>query len=286
MLRTLWIVLFLAGFIKASDLQDYLASILNKGYGTEYLKNYTQPFANSAGIAMNGAVYYRGNTKAFTKFDIGINTTYIFLPDEALYFISEKPSAGVPQHVPTIFGNKQPSDDVVPGLGLNAFQLPLLQLNVGLINNMEIMVRYSKFTTNSFGSMRLYGGGFKYGLSDLFLSETIPFDFSVQAMYHALNLDNFLSSGSFGMNFHASSPIPDTPFTAYAGVIYENTSLVVRSNSLPVEDNFKYGDISLKGKSDFSFNIGLNAEFLIFNLHIDYNFGYYHSATGGFMFVF
>ena len=286
MRRTVWILLILSGIVQASNLKDNLASILNKGYGTDYLKNYTQPLANSVGIALNGAVYYRGNANAFPQFDIGINTTYIFLPDEALYFTSDKPFPGTPQHVPTVFGNKQPPDDVVPGLGLNAFQLPLLHLNVGLFNNMEIMLRYSQYTTNNFGSIRLFGGGFKYGLSDLFLKETLPLDFSIQAMYHALNIDNFLSSGSFGMNFHASSSIPKTPFTAYTGVMYENTSLIIRTNSLPVEDTFKYGNISLRGKSNFNFIMGMSAEFLIFNLHIDYNFGYYHSITGGLMLVF
>ncbi len=286
MLRTLWIWLLMIGIVQAADLREYLASILNKGYGIEYLKSYTQPFANSAGIAMNGAVYYRGTTKAFPGFDIGIKTTYIILPDESLYFVSEKPSPGTSQKVPTIFGNKQPPDNVVPGLGLNAFQLSLLQLNVGLFNNMEVMLRYSQSNTDNFSSMRLLGGGFKYGLSDLLLIEALPIDFSVQAMYHSLNLDNYLSSGSFGMNLHASSIIPKTPFTVYAGVMYENTSLVIKTNLLPVEDTFKYGNVSLRGKSDFNFNIGLNVEFLIFNLHLDYNFGYYQSITGGLMLVF
>ena len=286
MRRTLWILLFVINIIQASDLQDNLTSILNKGYGTEYLKNYIQPLANSAGIAMNGAVYYRGTVKAFPEFDIGINTTYIFLPDQAFYFVSQKPSPGTSQQVPTIFGNKQPADDVVPGLALDAFQLPLMHLNVGLFNNMEIMFRISQFHTENFGSNRLIGGGFKYGLSDLLLIEAIPISFSVQAMYHSLNLDNYLSTGSFGMNLHASSSIPKTAFTVYAGATFENTSLVIKTNLLPVEEAFKYGTISLRGKSDFNFNIGLNAEFLIFNLHLDYNFSYYQSIASGLMLVF
>jgi len=208
------------------------------------------------------------------------------LPEEALYFTTNALPGGGEKNVPTVFGDLQPGGDAVAGLGLKAFHFPLLQINLGMFNNIEIMARYSRFKAQNFGQMTVWGGGFKYGLSNLLVMTVLPLDMSVQAMYHTFNLETYISSGSFSMNMHASLNIPGTFFSVYSGVTYENTSLIVKTDELPVDEGFNSGNISMRGKNKFRYNIGVSAEFLIFNLHADYNFGYYHSIAGGLMLAF
>ncbi|HGY57132.1 MAG TPA: hypothetical protein ENK44_15595 [Caldithrix abyssi] len=286
MKRFIWILLLLIHSLQAGNLKENLTTLLERGYSVGYLKEYMQPMATSVGLMLGSAAYHSGGVKPFPSFDIGLKGAYVIIPEEARYFVSKELAGGEEQKVPTVFGNSYPANEAIAGIDKNAFRFPLLQLNLGMFNNVELMVRFSQYENKDLGRMTVWGGGVKYGLSDLLIMSIVPVQVSVQAMYHTFSLDDYISSGAFAMNLHASSDIPKTIFSVYSGVSYENSSMVIKTDLLPVAPEDSYGSVTINGNNKFKYSVGISAEYLIFNLHADYNFGYYHSIAGGLMIVF
>jgi len=271
-----------------ATLEEYLSQILRNGYDADYMKGYMQPFSTALGISLGSAAFHRSNVKSFPGFDIGLSGAYIMIPDEAKYFLAPDAVPGIGgERVPTIFGETNPvHGEAVPGFNQGAFILPLLQANIGLFANLEASARYVITNIDYLGRITLYGGGFKYGLSDLIPLSSFPVDMGVQAMYHKFSVDDYIESGAFSMNLQASAGISSVPVNLYGAICFDNSTLVIKTNELNVSDLEKLGDVSIDGESNLRFTIGLSATLLFFNIHADYNFGKYQSIAGGLMFVF
>ncbi len=266
---------------RSQTVVNYLTSIVSKGYGSDYVKGYMQPFSNALGSAMGQALYHRGYSKTFPRFDAGISAVYIFIPDEARSFVSPHNFQG---EVPTLFGNDNPSiTGAIPGFDKKALLLPMLQANIGLIGNLEATVRYAATKVDYLGDLKLYGGGLKYELSSLIPIPMFPLDFAIQAAYHKFTLGNILDSGTFSMNVQASASVPILPVDVYAGLGYDNSSLTV--NTVELLSTSTLGKITIDGENKLHLNAGLSFTFLFFNAHVDYNIGKYSSLAGGLMIV-
>jgi len=276
------LILFSFTTVNAQKIDDHLTTLIQGTYGRAYLKGYVQPFSTALGTALGGAMFHRAYTKTFPRFDIGVNTVFIPLPDEAKTFTS--PYAMLQGNVPTVFGSKSPSiTGAIPGFDQDYFLLPVLQANVGLVGNLEATARFATTDIDYLGKLTVYGGALKYGLSDLIPIPMFPLDFSIQAGYHKFTLGDILDAGTFSMNFQTSYSIPLLPIDIYGGLGYDNSSLTVKSAALvPTSD---MGDVKVSGENQMRFNAGISFTLLFFNAHVDYNLGKYNSIAGGLMFV-
>ncbi|HHJ52659.1 MAG TPA: hypothetical protein ENJ89_05650, partial [Caldithrix abyssi] len=71
-----------------NSVEDYLRSMIEGAYGEDYVKGYMQPFANTLGLSLGSAIYHRGYSKTFPRFDVGVSAVYIPIPDEDKTFTS------------------------------------------------------------------------------------------------------------------------------------------------------------------------------------------------------
>jgi len=264
--------------LKAQDVEEYLKQIL--AFDNEaYIKGYTQPLSTALGTAMGGSLYHRGYTKGFPRFDVGISAVYIQLPDEVKQFES---TIG---EVPTVFGSKDPDNDLaISGAGTDAFALPMLQANLGLLANLEATARFIAADVDYLGKLTIYGGGLKYGLSELLPIGLLPLDFSIQAAYHKFTLGEFMDAGTFSMNFQASVSIPILPLDVYGGIGVDNSSMIIKTDALDVP-GINMGDVTVDGENELRYNLGVSLTLLFLNVHADYTIGEYNAFGAGLMFV-
>lgn len=275
------------GSLSASELKSNLETILQKGYGDGYLKSYMQPFATALAGAVGSSLYYRGNTKAFPGFDIGINLVHVLLPTESKYFnASGYVDQSVSSKAPTVFGSRPSDQQAVSGLEMEDFQLPIVQINLGLLADVEASFRYSKTEISGVGDIELIGAGLKYGLYEFIFIPALPMDFSIQAMYHKFNSGSLMESGTFSMNFHTSVNIPSTPVDLFAGAGFDNSTLIINTNSFNIDDRLKTGNVSMENENAYHLNLGLSLNLWYLNLHSEYSFGKYSVISGGFFLSF
>ena len=276
--------------LKAQNVEDYLIDILEKGYGENYIKGYTQPLSTALGTAMGGSLYHRGYTKGFPRFDVGISAVYIQLPSGAKEF--ESPAnvsiAGFQTgqgNVPTVFGDKDLQiNGAIPGAGTDAFALPMLHANLGLLANLEATARFITADIDYLGKLTIYGGGLKYGLSELLPIGLLPLDFSIQAAYHKFTLGEFIDAGTFSMNLQASVSIPVLPLDVYGGIGIDNSSMIIKTDAFNVP-GINMGDVTVDGENAFRYNLGVSLTLMILNVHADYTIGEYNAFGAGLMFV-
>ena len=282
------ILIFLVSIVSGqTELVNNLNRILNPRAHTEefmknYLKGYMQPFVTAFGTAISGAMYHRATVKGFPKFDAGISLVYLTVPNEGLVF-----NDPLNYEVPTVFGTTSvPTyDNSLPsGTGNSSFIVPQLQINLGLISNFEVTARYLNINIKEFGDISLMGFGVKYGFGEYI--PKFPVDLSVQAMYHKFGIDEWLDSGTIGMNLQISKGLLIIPLDIYGGIGFENTSMVIKSGSIPGDLIRNIGDVSIDGENNFRLNFGISWTLAFFNLHTDYNIGKYNSLSFGAMIVF
>ncbi len=283
-LASLLILSFLTSLsLRASDFEDNLKDVISQS-NKVYLVGYVKPFATAIGIGMGGALFHRGSAKTLPRFDVGISATYVMIPEEEKYFGVTLPGLG-DVTAPTVFGPTKTSNPMlIPGTDQNKFIVPVLHANIGLFANFEAMVRFATKDLGDFGRVTIYGGGLKYELSDLIPIPMFPIDFGVQAAYHKFTLGDYLSSGTFSMNFQASGSLPLIPFDVYGGVGYDISSTTIKTMELVPGTNL--GDVTIDGDTGLRLNAGVSFTLLFFNVHADYNIGKYNSLSGGVMIVF
>ena len=268
--------------LKAQTVKKYLTDILVNRYGSEYITGYVKPLSTTLGMGLSGAMYHRGYTKGFPRVDVGISAVYVPLPNEAKSFTSPIPGQN---DVPTVFGDDQiQTDGAISGTNQDFFTLPLLQVNLGLIANLEATARFAATNVDYLGKLTIYGGGIKYGLSEL-LPIGLPFiDFSVQADYHKFVLSDIMDAGTFGMNFQVSGSVPVLPIDIYGGIGYDRSSLTVKSNALNAP-GLTIGDITIDSENQVHYNLGVSLTLMLLNIHAAYNIGKYNYLSAGVMLV-
>ncbi|MEJ2053966.1 MAG: hypothetical protein P8X42_08610 [Calditrichaceae bacterium] len=273
---TLLFTVFIFQNLFASDVENYLNEILAPGNvpnPESYIKSYLQPLSTALSTTMGGALYHRAYTKGFPRVDVGISMVYVILPDA-----SKKFTDSMGNKVPTLFGSGGSNID---GVDKNAFVMPFLHANIGLIANLEATIRLTSINTDYLGDLSIFGAGLKYDLSDMM---PVPLlDLSAQAMYHKFTLGDLMNAGTFSMNLQASVSIPVLPIDVYGGIGYDNSTLEVSTDDL--DNSGGIGNVRIDGENSVHFNLGISYTMLIFNLHADYNIGEYNSIGAGVMLV-
>ncbi len=273
-----FVLLFSVASVNAQSYEDYLGNILenvDENSQTDFIKRYTQPLSTALGTSLGSALYHRGYTKGLPRFDVGISAAYVQIPDADKSFGSDVTG----QNEPTFFGS---SGDVTSGIDQDFFAMPMLHANVGLLANLEATVRFAMLDMDNLGKITLYGGGLKYGLSELIPLNILPIDFSVQAAYHKFTIGEVLDAATFSMNFQSSLSVPILPLDVYAGIGFDNSTMIVKTDALDIPN---VGDVTIDGENKLRLNLGVSFTFLLLNVHADYNIGYYNSLGAGVMIV-
>ncbi len=265
-----------------NDLETKLVAIIDDQLGQNYITGYTQSLVNAFGSAMSGGLFHRGYIKQFPHLDLGLTAVYLKVPKEAKVF------QFMGELKPTFFGSRSSTTDTsgISGSGLMEFYLPQIQLNLGLTSNVELLIRGSQYRWKEIGDIRLLGAGIKFGLTDILPKYLLALNVSVQAMYQTMKVENWLNSATFGMNIQASSPILNIPLEIYGGLGYEITALKFDTAKLEGSGTNNIGVISMDGENNWRMCLGLSYTLMIFNWHLDYNFGLNNSIAGGLMLSF
>ena len=244
--------------------------------GQSYLLGYIQPLTTVFGTVMGSGLFHRASVKSFPHFDIGLTYPYLYLPGKSKTFVYQE------QTRETAFGKEKVSPGEIPGTGLSALALPLLQINLGLTEDFELMLRSSLvYTISELGEIRLSGVGIKYGLSDLVNSVSFPIDLSVQASYHLLSMNGWFKTGTFAMNIQTSKEIPSLLLEFYTALGYEVTSTTMLSDKIPGIGEQGIGDVKQNGQNGLRLMLGANLHLLFVTLQAGFEFGYYNVLSLG-----
>jgi len=249
--------------------------------GESYLKGYAHSLTTSFGIIMGDALFHRADLKIFPHLDIGLSLAYIKMPDKSKTFNWH----GTP--VPSFFGTDDPPEGAVRGTNLSEYQIPQMQLNIGIFADFELMIRGNpSHVIDEIGEITIFGVGVKYGLSDLISIPDFDMALSAQVGYHALRVSNWLNTGTFGMNVQASKDLPIIPVGIYSGVGYEATSMTMSTDEISDIGDNAVGDVKLNGENALRFLIGVSLNVYFLTLNIDYNISEYNSIGAGAKLVF
>jgi len=273
-----YILIFSSSYLGAQTaLEKNVRQILeDPRKGQPYLLGYIQPLTTAFGTLMGSGMFHRASVKTFPRFDIGLTYSYLNLPEKSAIFIYQELAQ------PTVFGDESVPPGEVPGTGLSSVAIPLLQLNFGLTEEFELMLRSSLiYPINELGEIRLSGIGIKYGLSDMVSSTSFPIDLSVQASYHLLSLNGWFRTGTFAMNIQSSKAIFTLPLEFYTALGYEVTSITMRLDDLPDSGDNGIGDVKQNGQNGLRLVLGASLYLFFVTLNADYEFGYYNVISVG-----
>jgi hypothetical protein len=154
-------------------------------------------------------------------------------------------------------------------------------VNLGLMTNVEVSARYSALDVDYLGEISIIGGALKYGLSDLIPVPMFPLDFCIQAGYHKFTLGEIIDAGTFSMTFQSSFSPPLLPVGFYSGIGYDNSSLTVNTDKIVSTSTM--GNVQIDGRNSLRYYAGVSVNYLVLNIHADYNFGEYNSVGLGVM---
>ncbi|KAA3617403.1 MAG: hypothetical protein D8M58_02510 [Calditrichaeota bacterium] len=234
------------------------------------LKGYLTPLSNAFGATLASSSYFSAKAYKFPHFDLGIN--YITTPIAQ----SEKTFGTDSLQSVTVFGKTLDDSSGIKGLDINSFNIPVLQLNIGVGDNTNLLLRYSEWKDKKVGKITIYGVGIKYELENLFSISPIPFNIGVLAVYQKYGVDDYIEGAVFSMNIVGSKRISVLPIEAYGGAGYINN--VTNVSDPGTGDKV---DISIPGLEEIRYQLGINFSILIFNLNAEYNFGDYKSISAG-----
>ena len=275
--KILLLLVLSAVSLQAGDynLGKTLSDMLKSGYPVAYIQGYMKPLTTAMGTSINGASFHSAGVNFFPHMEIGAGYIFISVPENARYFRYNG------QSYPTYFGPRSEENGTIPGSGLTGYNLPLLQLDLGMFSYFQASLRGTHYTISDMGEIRLFGVGVKYGLSDLVTIDFMPLDLSVQAFYHAYGIESWLSSGTFAINVQISSRFAIIPLELFTGLGYERVSLKVKSENLPDIGENAAGDILIDGDGGVRITLGAGINLFLFNLHAEYNYGFYSSTAAG-----
>jgi hypothetical protein len=261
---------FLVGMLSGQTLKQEVTKFFSEDKPEAYLA----PLSKAFGATLGSSSYFSAKTYKFPHFDFGIN--YLTTPIEK----SEQSYGPNSAQSPTVFGSSTTDSSQSRGLNINSFNIAVFQLNIGVGDNTNFLLRYSKWNKKKLGTIEIYGAGIKYELENLFSISAFPFSIGVLAMYQKYRIEDYIEGAIFEMNLIGSKEIRALAIEVYGGVGYLNNVTNVNN---PASKNEV--DISIPGLEEIRYQVGINTSISIFNLNTEYNFGEYKSISVGLRFI-
>ncbi len=301
--------------------QDDITEFLEFGQhnASQLVRSYVDPLGHSLGNNMNSGWYNTGQAHRLGRFDFRFGIPVTFVSEDRRTFVFDPndyeglslvdPSDN---KAPTIFGSKGDGPlveyegaeiNLPPGTGIGYFPIipPTLQLNVGLIRETEIMIRYVPTVSVRDFSTGMYGFGVKHGIKQYIpFIKHIPFDLSIIGSYgnmsvaYGLEYDPLnnpdidideqeldISATAYSVNLVASKKLPFITFYGGLRYMYSDTRFVMAGDydvgteviTDPVDFNMT--------SSQFGLNAGTRVKLGFLSLFVDGTWSKYSSITGG-----
>jgi len=216
------------------------------------LDKQVEAILNLFGTYTGGGLFNTADLHSFLGFDVGLRVNSILIPRE-FKEVLKSPLSGV---------------DVYP--------LPLVQLNVGLLGNLEVTGRMFYLANlgegpspDGEGNVKLVGIGLKYGL----LQKPLLPKVAVMAAYHALIVPeefDFGTVNTISLKGIVSKGVPGV--TVYAGAGVDRTTLRVENIS-PAKN---YHATNVHGTAGLSITL-----IPLLRLNAEYNLGEFRSINLG-----
>lgn len=265
-MRLVLLLLFCVNFAFSQSLKTEIGKIYkNEDY--ELLRSYFSPLSKTFGAALSSSMFHTAEAYDFPHFDLGFNLLTVSIPASARQDSNS--------HV-TVFGNYINDSTKISGLDISKFQLPVLQLNFGLGDNTNILLRYTHWNDNKLGDINIFGAGIKYELENLFSISPIPFNIGILAFYQKYQIDNYIEGAAFDMHLIFSKHLRIIPLELYASGGYLNNTTNTRNPS-----GSAVNSTSVDGLEEIRYQLGLNFSAFIFNANAEYSFGEYSTVSFG-----
>ncbi len=188
-----------------------------------------------------------------------------------------------------------PSQEVVlpvAGFGdlaeVNILPMAAPQLTVGTVMGTRAVFRYLPPTilNEDLGELSYSGFGVQHNPFVWLGKNAFPVDLAVGFYRQSAAVGELfrLTASAFGLHFSKRLGNRILSLTPYAGYLVEKATMQVNYQHIvdtptgPMAQEVSF-DLESENKSRFS--LGLNLQFLILNLNLDYNFGKYQSITAG-----
>lgn len=284
-----------------------------------YLANgYLTPLGEALTAGMNNGWYYTAKTHKLGRFDLMLNASILFVPDASKMFTIDNSQLGSmtlqsgasSTEAPSVFGGGDGVDlqingttqtfSTPTGLDASALVVPALGLNVGLIKNTDIGIRYVP-TFNIPGDIDAEISQFGFSVKHDFLQwipggKALPFDASLLFGYTSLQYDQKIN------DVDQTLAMESTAYTIRALIskkilfltIYGGAGLNSGSTDINIAGTFdletpagtQTSVLNLNSNADagssFVGNVGLRLKFLfVMALAVDYTFGDFNAVNAG-----
>ncbi len=213
------------------------------------------PLLDLFGFYTGGGLYHSAKTHGLGGFDVGVRVVTMMVSED------QQPDLPFPTN-----------DAAYGGIfrDVKLMPLPVLQVNLGLVGNLEAMGRFFTYPVGEGedeGNLTLIGLGVKYGLLQNMLLPRV----AVVASYHYLNVPEAFDFGS--ANNISAALIVSKGFAivdVYGGLGYDYTTLAI---DLDLGEPIGTVKKEYNG-SNFRGNLGIKLKPIPFlYIHADYNFG-------------
>ncbi|RZK48398.1 MAG: hypothetical protein EOO99_10400 [Pedobacter sp.] len=230
MIKKLLLSVFALGFLFNAvtvNAQSEIEDIFQAGPSDseKLLKAYLNPMFKGLGIGLNSSWHHSANTKKPFRFDFRFSAIMAMVPNQDKAFNINnlglkniRPSNPLQTISPTVFGSKEdgaelelfhpdypdPSPyrfNLPQGTGLNYVPVPQVQFTMGVLNHLDISLRYVPEVKYDDANFTLLGIGGKLELSPLFFNKNLdrnPLDLAVAFGYST-------------MKFHLPLDLADQP---------------------------------------------------------------------------
>ena len=330
-LKTIFCVLLIFSSMQAVAQDEILDFLQAAPEDAELLtENYVNPLFRGFGYGLNNAWYSTAATHKTLGFNLSIGGTIAFVPDSDEFFTFRNSDYSTVRltnqsesqaQSPTIFGPDTfgPAVDILdpnsgsviqtldlpPGAGLedevgfSGVPVPVLQLDVGVIKNTDIMVRFvPELNAGDDGKFQYWGVGVKHDIKQWIPGmQYLPFHMSLLLGYTSVDASADFSGtlpgadqeGVYDVSTFTTQVLVSkriSVITFYGGVGF-NT---IKSNfdllgDYDVDDNGSIDltdPISIEVKdNNMSATLGFRLKLAFFTIHGDYTFSEYNSASAG-----
>ncbi len=287
-MKTARLICVLLLVICAHRADAQLDNLLAK-YGGTNSEGFIQPLADAFSANLNSGLFQDGNVP-LDGFHIRVGAVLMGAPvsDSRKTFTAKTDGFFSPEQTvqaPTVFGSSQSvavngaggTTYVFPG-GFNVKMLTIAapQITVGSFYGTEALFRFFQVKLgSSFGTLKLFGVGFRHNLTQHLKLKKVPLDFAAGIYYQHFELGSLLSANAFLLSGQASWRTG--VLTVYGGPGFELSKM-----NIEYTRGTEQVSTSAKAANVLRFTLGSALNLAFFRLYAEYNLSSQSTFAAGF----
>jgi hypothetical protein len=290
-MKLLKVAFVMAGVLvsaQAQKLNDFVGK-----YGNANGAGFMQPLADAFSANLNSGLFESAYVP-LEGFHINFSVVALGAPvsDSRKTFLAKTDDPFSPPgstQAPTIFGSTDGAS--VPGTGgttynfpgglnLGLFAIAAPQITVGSVYGTEVLVRFFQAKLgDSFGTLKLYGIGFRHNVKRYFNLKNFPLDLAGGLYYQHFEIGDIVSANTVLIS--AQGSYKTSVLVLYGGPGVEISTMDVQYDGTSGKIN-----LSLKAANSVRFTLGAALHLAFFRLFADYNLASQSTFTVGVGFAF